>query len=418
VLEVGDVHLPRDAAGHDPDPQQAALLVRAGPGQRDVLRVRDREGGQERVAELPPRAAGAGRVEVAVRPVRDVHPQLACQPVGLVDEAAARAVVPVDLLEADHVRPGIRMTRAVRARSTCPSKPRPCWMLNVMTRSGVPIPADATGPVRRPGPAGRAARLGVRDGGGLPVQGRCPRPVAGAGGEVGLGGDGVRVVVQGTAGAGRGEQRQPGGAAVRVPVRHGPVQRDHRGRLDAGQPVVPVRDGRPVGRVGGGGGGVAGGDAGLQPVRAVVAAAGQRVATFGDRGVVPAAPVLPVEGEQVAVAVAAGVPPGVLEQHQRQQPGHLGLPRHEPVEQPGQPDRLVGERGLAVGVVALREQQVEHGEDAGQPLGERGAGRHPVRIRACAILVLARVSRRVMVDSLTRTPVRCRRSARRRRYAG
>ena len=53
--------------------------------------------------------------------------------------------------------------------------------------------------------------------------------------------------------------------------------------------------------------------------------------------------------------------------------------RHERGQQPGQPDRLVGEGRPPVRVVALGEQQVQHRQHTRQPLGQCPPGRHPVR---------------------------------------
>jgi hypothetical protein len=69
----------------------------------------------------------------------------------------------------------------------------------------------------------------------------------------------------------------------------------------------------------------------------------------------------------------------VLEEEEGEQRRDLGLPGHQIVQQPDQSDRLVGERRLAVGVVPAGEEQVEHGQHAGEPLGQRGAGGHAVR---------------------------------------
>src|SRR5689334_10389582 len=100
------VHLPGSAAYLHPRAQQPALLVPVRPGQGGVLPVGDREGRQDRVAELAWRCTGNGRPEVDIGPVDDVHTQLAGQPPGLVDEATALTEVPVDLLQTDDVHVG------------------------------------------------------------------------------------------------------------------------------------------------------------------------------------------------------------------------------------------------------------------------------------------------------------------------
>jgi hypothetical protein len=59
----------------------------------------------------------------------------------------------------------------------------------------------------------------------------------------------------------------------------------------------------------------------------------------------------------------------VLQQHQGQQGARLVRLRHEPDQQPGEPDRLVGERAGA-SRVALGEHEVDHDEHAVDALGE------------------------------------------------
>ena len=101
--------------------------------------------------------------------------------------------------------------------------------------------------------------------------------------------------------------------------------------------------------------------------------------TLGDQRAVPAAAVLLVQRHQLA-AGDPGRAAGLGEQHQREQPGHLGLVGQQGAQDPRQPDRLGGElvadrRGVGRGrEVALVEDQVEHGEHAVHP---RSAGRRP-----------------------------------------
>ena len=69
--------------------------------------------------------------------------------------------------------------------------------------------------------------------------------------------------------------------------------------------------------------------------------------------------------------VRAG-PPGLGEQHQRQQPGHLRVGGQAGPQHPGQPDGLAGQVGAgqvraAAGRVALVEQQVQHVQHGAQP---------------------------------------------------
>ena len=76
---------------------------------------------------------------------------------------------------------------------------------------------------------------------------------------------------------------------------------------------------------------------------------------------------------------------GLDEEHQRQQPGHLTVVRHEGTDQASEPDRLGGQvvtYGIGVGAgrqVALVEDEEEDGEYAGDACREILRGRHPVR---------------------------------------
>src|SRR6266536_5256382 len=89
--------------------------------------------------------------------------------------------------------------------------------------------------------------LAVRSRGCLPEERGRALAAAVAGGEFRLGGDGQRILVQRTTGAGPGEQDEPGRGPVREPVCHGAVQLDHRAWLKPNEPVVAVRDPAPVG---------------------------------------------------------------------------------------------------------------------------------------------------------------------------
>jgi len=66
-----------------------------------------------------------------------------------------------------------------------------------------------------------------------------------------------------------------------------------------------------------------------------------------------------------------------VQQHQSQQPVHLGLVGHELRQQPSQPDRL-GSKIAAVGV-ALVEDQVDHRQHRRQAVRQHRAGRHRKR---------------------------------------
>ena len=75
-----------------------------------------------------------------------------------------------------------------------------------------------------------------------------------------------------------------------------------------------------------------------------------------DLGRVPERVVLVVQQHQV-VAPEPCLAPGVEQQHQRQQPLHLGLVRHQFGQCTAQPDRLGGQ--VAAASVALVEDQVD-----------------------------------------------------------
>ena len=73
-----------------------------------------------------------------------------------------------------------------------------------------------------------------------------------------------------------------------------------------------------------------------------------------------------------------------MQEHQRQQPPNLGLVGHQLAQQPREPDRLAAQLGphqpLALGRrVALVEDQIQHAENAAQPVGQLLVVGHPVR---------------------------------------
>ncbi len=103
-----------------------------------------------------------------------------------------------------------------------------------------------------------------------------------------------------------------------------------------------------------------------------------------DPGLVPARPVLLVEQDQRPVRRRPRVAPGVVEEHQRQQPERLRLVRHQDGEQLGEPDRLLAEVCAQVPLatarrVALVEDEVEDGQHGAEPLGEEVVGRDAKR---------------------------------------
>ena len=107
-----------------------------------------------------------------------------------------------------------------------------------------------------------------------------------------------------------------------------------------------------------------------------------------DRGGVPARPVLSLQRDQLAAGAGAGRPPGIGQQHQREQAGDLAVVGQQAVQHAGEPDRLggqldageVGPGGAGVALVEDQIEHLEHGVEArgallGRGHGERQAGR-------------------------------------------
>ena len=104
---------------------------------------------------------------------------------------------------------------------------------------------------------------------------------------------------------------------------------------------------------------------------------------LADPLLIPERPVLGVERDVPAARIHAGGAPRVVEQHQGQQPPHLGVIGHQPAQQLPETDRLVAQlladESIALGGrVALVEDQVHHLQDAAQAVGQLLVGRHPV----------------------------------------
>jgi hypothetical protein len=94
---------------------------------------------------------------------------------------------------------------------------------------------------------------------------------------------------------------------------------------------------------------------------------------LGDLVPVPARAILVLEQHELAGGVGARLAPGVVEEHEGEQPERLGLVGHQLGEGPGQADRLRGELAADQGIrgrgqVALVEDEVERGEHRGQAL--------------------------------------------------
>jgi hypothetical protein len=164
---------------------------------------------------------------------------------------------------------------------------------------------------------------------------------------------------------------------------HGMVERHHRVVRHRLQQVVEPEDPGPVGRFRAPRRAVQPRDRGLELVGADGAArqgAGEDRGALGDAALVPAPAVLLVERDQLAALSAAGQPPGVGEQHEREQSGYLPVLRQPRVEPSGEPDGLLGEvhpvqPGSAGSGVPFVEHQVEDVEHPVEPLGAvRGLG--------------------------------------------
>ena len=102
----------------------------------------------------------------------------------------------------------------------------------------------------------------------------------------------------------------------------------------------------------------------------------ERLAPARDLRGVPARPVLVGEQHEL-VAVEPGRAARVVEQHQRQEPVHLGLVRHQLGERRAEPERLG--RQVDAAAVALVEDQVDDREHRCQPLRQQVAGRDAER---------------------------------------
>jgi hypothetical protein len=93
-----------------------------------------------------------------------------------------------------------------------------------------------------------------------------------------------------------------------------------------------------------------------------------------DRLEVPERAIL-IAQEHHGLLVEPGLPAGVVDEHEREQPVDLGLVRHQLGEGAPEPDRL--RRQVAAAAVALVEDQIDDGEDRGQPVREEVGWGHP-----------------------------------------
>ena len=190
---------------------------------------------------------------------------------------------------------------------------------------------------RAGGPPGSAARPRSEPGPGPPRRPPSPRP-AGRRGAAGRRGSRAAGGIR-RAGRTRRARRpgQPGPDAVGHRDRHGPVELHHRGRREPRQLGVQGRDLQPVGARRVRRGGVAGRDRGLHLVRPGPPH-GQRVVdrrhALGDQFPVPAGPVLGLQRDQHPV-LGPRRAPGLVQQHQCEQPARFGLVGHQPGPGPG-----------------------------------------------------------------------------------
>jgi hypothetical protein len=121
--------------------------------------------------------------------------------------------------------------------------------------------------------------------------------------------------------------------------------------------------------------GVDRGDLGLEPVRAHAVRPPKDAVALGDAVAVPQGAVLVLEQDQAPVGGDPREAPRIVEEHQREQAQRLGLVRHQDGEQLREADRLLAEISADEPPgrrpdVALVEDEVEHGEDRIQPLGQ------------------------------------------------
>ncbi len=177
----------------------------------------------------------------------------------------------------------------------------------------------------------------------------------------------------------RVDELEPGLRAEGHHDRHGAVELDDRGAGERRQGVVQRDDPRPVGLLDAAGPRVAGGDRGLQRVRAQRAAELLGALQPGQAAlyeqVVPACAVLVGEQHRLAVRPDPRPQPRGLQLHQGQQAVDLGLARHQRGEDAPQAQGVLAQRRpdpvLAGGCgVALVEDQVDHLEHRRQTVGQ------------------------------------------------
>ncbi len=164
----------------------------------------------------------------------------------------------------------------------------------------------------------------------------------------------------------------------------GAIERHHRIVGHALEQAIQRQNLRPVGVLGSRRFVVNGRDRGLQLIRANRTpgeGVGDERDAFRDGLPVPQGAILLRERDQIAVRPGPRRPPGIGQQHQRQQSRDLPVVRKEVVNSPGQPNRLIREiAALEVGAdaagIALVEDQIEHVQDGAESFGPLPVGGH------------------------------------------
>jgi hypothetical protein len=144
------------------------------------------------------------------------------------------------------------------------------------------------------------------------------------------------------------QQFEPGLRPADLGERYRAVERDHRVGGDTFEDLVQQVHLTPVRVLGGTGVGVSRGDRRLELVGTELRA-GHRLTdqggALGDQLAVPPFPVLFGERDQVTARRGPRGAPGVGQQHQREQPGHLPVGGQLPADHAGEADRLAREVG-------------------------------------------------------------------------
>ena len=181
----------------------------------------------------------------------------------------------------------------------------------------------------------------------------------------------------------RVDQRETGGGAVAHRDGRGAIELDDRRGIRADEDVVEAGDLPPVGPVRRRRLGVDRRDRRLQRVRPEAPrrqrALDQR-RSLGDLRAVPQRAILLVQQDDLAVRGRAPGAARLVQEHQRQQAHRLRL-RQELDDQPPEPNRLgrqvvARQRLPGRGRIPLGEHQVDHVQDAVEPIRQIGARRH------------------------------------------